>query len=91
MDHRLELVDVIRRVRNRWRMKLALRGAVVVVAGTVLDSHESTDGDETARQRAIASAEQLARGGDTVEVYRNAVAGEIGRAEPELVHTAPAG
>jgi hypothetical protein len=36
MDHRLELVDVIRRVRNRWRVKLALRGAVVVVAGTVL-------------------------------------------------------
>src|SRR5258707_11451909 len=36
MDHRLELVDVIRRVRNRCRMKLALRGAVVVVAGTVL-------------------------------------------------------
>src|SRR5579871_1737662 len=36
MDHRSELVDVIRRVRNRWRLKLALRGAVVVAAGTVL-------------------------------------------------------
>src|SRR5262252_8527667 len=37
MDHRSsELLDVIRRVRNRWRLKLALRGAVVVVAGTVL-------------------------------------------------------
>src|SRR5436190_13953731 len=34
--HRTELVDVIRRVRNRWRSRLALRGAVVVVAGTVL-------------------------------------------------------
>src|SRR3979411_2207251 len=36
MDPRTELVDVIRRVRNRWRGRLALRGAVVVVAGTVL-------------------------------------------------------
>src|SRR5262249_58221636 len=37
MDHRSsELLDVIRGVRNRWRLKLALRGAVVVVAGTVL-------------------------------------------------------
>ena len=27
---------VIRRVRNRWRLKLALRGAVIVVAGTLL-------------------------------------------------------
>ena len=35
-DRRQELVDVIRRVRNRWRMKLALRGAVIVVAGTLL-------------------------------------------------------
>src|SRR3954462_11872018 len=36
MDHRNELVEVIHRVRNRWRMRLALRGAVVEVAGTVL-------------------------------------------------------
>jgi len=36
MDQRMELVDVIRRVRNRWRLRLALRGAVVVVAGTSL-------------------------------------------------------
>ena len=35
-DRRLELVEVIHRVRNRWRMRLAMRGAVVVVAGTVL-------------------------------------------------------
>src|SRR5579862_8630567 len=35
-SHRTELVDVIRRVRNRWRQRIALRGAVVVVAGTVL-------------------------------------------------------
>src|SRR5215213_2920420 len=36
MDRRSELIDVIRGVRNRWRQRLALRGAVVVVAGTVL-------------------------------------------------------
>ena len=35
-DRRSELVDVIHRVRNRWRLKLALRGAVIVVAGTLL-------------------------------------------------------
>ena len=35
-DRREELVAVIHRVRNRWRLKLALRGAVIVVAGTLL-------------------------------------------------------
>src|SRR3954467_13030978 len=35
-DRRAELVDVIHRVRNRWKLKLALRGAVIVVAGTLL-------------------------------------------------------
>lgn len=35
-DRRDELVAVIHRVRNRWRLKLALRGAVIVVAGTLL-------------------------------------------------------
>jgi hypothetical protein len=49
MDHRSELVDVIRRVRNRWRMKLALRGAVVVVAGTVLALLLSASGLESFR------------------------------------------
>src|SRR6476661_3939314 len=49
MDHRLELVDVIRRVRNRWRMKLALRGAVVVAAGTVLALLLSASGLESLR------------------------------------------
>jgi hypothetical protein len=34
-DRRAELVDVISRVRNRWRLKLALRGAVIVLAGTL--------------------------------------------------------
>src|SRR6188768_2305547 len=33
---REELIDVIHRVRNRWRLKLALRGAVIVAAGTLL-------------------------------------------------------
>jgi hypothetical protein len=49
MDHRTELVDVIRRVRNRWRLKLALRGAVVVVAGTVLALLLSASGLESFR------------------------------------------
>ena len=35
-DRRAELVAVIHRVRNRWRLKLALRGLVIVVAGTLL-------------------------------------------------------
>src|ERR1700752_684142 len=35
-DRRAELIDVIHRVRNRWRLKLALRGVVIVVAGTLL-------------------------------------------------------
>ena len=36
MSHRAELVEVIRQIRNRWRLRLALRGVVVVVAGSVL-------------------------------------------------------
>ena len=35
-ERRLELIDVIHRVRSRWRMRLALRGAVIVLAGTLL-------------------------------------------------------
>ena len=34
--HRAELVEIIGKIRNRWRLKLALRGVVVVVAGSVL-------------------------------------------------------
>src|SRR3954447_19808841 len=49
MDHRNELVEVIHRVRNRWRMRLALRGAVVVVAGTVLALLLSASGLESFR------------------------------------------
>jgi hypothetical protein len=49
MDHRTELVDVIRRVRNRWRVRLALRGAVVVVAGTLLALLLSASGLESFR------------------------------------------
>src|SRR6185312_5079161 len=49
MDHRNELVEVIHRVRNRWRVRLALRGAVVVVAGTVLALLLSASGLESFR------------------------------------------
>src|SRR5262245_55898379 len=35
-DRRPELIQVIHKVRDRWRMRLALRGAVIVVAGTLL-------------------------------------------------------
>ena len=35
-NRHLELVDVIRSVRNKWRIRLAIRGAVFVVAGTLL-------------------------------------------------------
>src|SRR3954467_2787380 len=54
MDHRTELVEVIHRVRNRWRMRLALRGAVVVVAGTVLALLLSASGLESFRFSAAA-------------------------------------
>src|SRR5262245_19394966 len=35
-DRRPELLQVIQKVRSRWRLRLALRGTVIVVAGTVL-------------------------------------------------------
>src|SRR5690349_7810777 len=35
-NRRSELVEVIHRVRNRWRMRLAIKGAVFVVSGTLL-------------------------------------------------------
>src|SRR5262245_2578572 len=49
MDPRTQLVDVIRNVRNRWRLRLALRGAVVVVAGTILALLLSASGLESLR------------------------------------------
>jgi len=48
-DRRQELVDVIGRVRNRWRLKLALRGAVIVVAGTLAALLLSASGLEALR------------------------------------------
>src|SRR5262245_48818189 len=48
-DRRSELVEVIHRVRNRWRMRLAMRGAVVVVAGTLLALLLSAGGLEALR------------------------------------------
>ena len=45
-DRRRELVEVIHRVRNRWRLKLAIRGAVIVVAGTLLALMSSAAGLE---------------------------------------------
>jgi len=65
----------------------------VVVDGTVIDTHQDGDGDDDdgARRRAVAAADALASSGETVEVYRNEVAGEIGRPGPELIHTARPG
>src|SRR4249919_3939887 len=47
--HRAELVEVIRQIRNRWRLKLALRGVVVVVAGSLLALLLSASGLEALR------------------------------------------
>src|SRR2546428_6781749 len=47
--HRTELVEIIRQIRNRWRLKLALRGVVVVVAGSLLALLLSASGLEAFR------------------------------------------
>src|SRR5471032_3526160 len=49
-----ELFDVIRQVRNRWRRRLAARGSVIVLAGTVLALLLSAHGLETFRFSAAA-------------------------------------
>src|SRR5947207_10179576 len=47
--HRAELVDVIREVRRRWRIKLAVRGAAIAIGGTVLALLASASGLEALR------------------------------------------
>src|SRR5439155_21481361 len=49
LDPRERLIDVIRSVRNRWRLRLALRGTLVVVAGTILALFLSASGLESFR------------------------------------------
>lgn len=49
MDRRSELIDVIREVQNHWRRRLALRGLVVVVVGTILALLASATGLESFR------------------------------------------
>ena len=49
MDHRDGARRGHPRVRNRWRLQLALRGAVVVVAGTLLALLLSASGLEALR------------------------------------------
>src|SRR5579862_4144095 len=46
---RTELFEVIRQVRNRWRRRLGARGALTVLAGTVLALLLSAHGLETFR------------------------------------------
>jgi hypothetical protein len=49
MSHRAELVEIIRQIRNRWRLRLALRGVVVVVAGSILALLLSASGLEAVK------------------------------------------
>src|SRR6478672_4955283 len=49
MEHRAELIEIIGRVRNRWRVRLALRGAVMVLGGIVLTLFLSASSLESLR------------------------------------------
>src|SRR5262245_58195191 len=53
-DRRPELLQVIHKVRSRWRLRLALRGPVMVVAGTVLALCLSASSLEARRSRPAA-------------------------------------
>src|SRR4051794_12129027 len=46
---RAELVEVVREVRRRWRLKLAARGAAIVIGGTLLALLVSASGLEALR------------------------------------------
>ena len=52
--HRAELVALIQRIRRRWRVKLMLRGAAIVIAGTLLALFASASGLEALRFSASA-------------------------------------
>ena len=56
MERRAELLEVIRSVRNRWRQKLAVRGVVLVVAGTLLALFLSASSLEALRFRPAPSS-----------------------------------
>src|SRR4029450_14033681 len=49
MSHRAELVEIIRQIRNRWRLRLALRGGGVVGAGRILCVLVSASGVEAVK------------------------------------------
>ncbi|HTK28594.1 MAG TPA: hypothetical protein VL309_03530, partial [Vicinamibacterales bacterium] len=49
MEHRAELVEIIARVRGRWRRRLALRGTVIVLLGIVLTLFLSASSLESLR------------------------------------------
>ena len=51
---RAELVALIQQIRRRWRLKLALRGAAIVLAGTLLALLVSASGLEALRFSASA-------------------------------------
>jgi hypothetical protein len=72
-DRRAELIDVIHRVRNRWRLKLALRGTVIVVAGTLLALFLSASSLEALRFSPTAIITLPSPTPDTIQAFAAAV------------------